>query len=145
MNLRKLLCDYSENPIMTKTGNGGGFSIYKVKINTLLLNNHRYLVAMVEQDAHPFGREVPLKMLRWKVFQAISHDEGDHCRSHNYRPKMVMPYTTVIHIHTKDAEYTRYRAPGVRGFIDLLGDTEYPERGTIATAMETFNTVVILD
>ena len=145
MNLRQLLVTYFDDPVMTKTNNAGGFSIYKARIKTLLLNQYRYIVAMTEQDAYLPGREVPLKNLRWTVFQTMYHAEIEQCRTHNYHPKTVQPYVMPIHIESKQKGYSRYKTPNLKASIDLLGDDEYPVRGTLMSALETYNTVVSLN
>jgi hypothetical protein len=146
MNLRNIIASYYDNPVMTKVNSVENHSIYKVRINSLLLNQHRFLVAMVDRDAFAFGHEVELKQLKWHVFQAITQSVTENCRNHSYRPKIEMPYITPLFVVKHESDHSCYRTPRIKATFTLIKcGIDYPDQGAISSALETYNTVVVLD
>jgi hypothetical protein len=143
-----VISEYFDNPILTKIEDKDNLSIYMCKINSLLANNHRYIVAMTDRDVFFFGYERPLQELNWKIFQTRSIPTQHNIRKHNYRPKNDYPYNEEIIQTYKDTTVSEYvfNKQQLPLKVTLLHTEkslfEYPPSGTLAGALETYNTII---
>lgn len=145
----RMFTEYYGNPKMTKTENKGIYSIYMCKIPSLLLvNMHKYIIAMVEQDVYMKGTVRPLGDLQWIVFQTRDLPVKYDVSTQSYMPKRMLPYSSRIELRQRTNESCVYTSVEYPIEITLLYNDEesmynYPEKGTIASALETFQTVVV--
>jgi hypothetical protein len=157
-----LFIDYFDNPIFTKMNNSSTVntqgtldkvSVYMCKLNINLANTYRYLVCITDLDAFFIGNEQPLSSLNWKVFQTRALNDNHDIRKHSYQPKKVFPYNsnitrTSIPNHNIETE-TKYISDIFNNLdITLLPNKDsiysYPEKGKFNSALETYNTIIIL-
>ena len=71
-NIHELIYKYFDNPIMTKMHNNNNESHYYTKINSQLLNKHRYIIAIVPKDTHNQGKRIYLQNLTFDLNYFIS-------------------------------------------------------------------------
>jgi len=150
-NLYDVIDSYFESPILEKVKEDRGVSVYMCKIASLLAGaEQRYLVATVEQDNQPVGKRFPLSNISWKTFQTrtlpTSHQS---LPKHSYSPKNEEMFTVPVSLKERTETHTDYHIQGFQGcMMTLLHKNknlyEYPEKGTIATALETYKTVFII-
>ena len=142
----QVLCNYYNTPELTKISNEGEHSIYWCKTNSLLSNAHRYLVVFVDRDVFFIGSTRPMNELNWKVFQARSLPESKKLTPHTYRASNRAPFNTQCSLLNRTTASTSYKLDTFPIEITLLhtkNDTfEYPDQGTLASALETFQTIL---
>lgn len=147
-----IINNYFDSPIMTKISNDDNrFSIYMCKLNIHLSNTHRFLICIAPRDAFFIGSTCPLKDLTWKVFQTrtLPNKYPMIKSTHSYQPKHSHPYNTSIKEvsrTTKEVIYSVKNIPEIT--ITLLQNIEniyeYPREGLINSALETYNTLIIV-
>lgn len=147
-----LINQYFQSPIMQKIKNNENRSVYMCRINTLLLKDRRFLIAISPIDNHPIGHKSPLKDILWDFFQIRVLDSEEYIQqniiSHSYIPKNDQHLMMIVSRYFKNKEYSLYR-PDQQIFpieITLLNtiadEFEYPEKGTIISCIETFQTII---
>ena len=143
----KLISNYFGNPKMTKVKNDNSISIYVTEL-TFLLNDKRYLVALVPLDRHPIGTNFEMEDLQWISFQTrvLTQNYGNVAK-HNYQSKNQYPYDSPIYLKKREEEVTTYLSREFPIKISLLHKSpnlyEFPNKeGQISSALETFQTVV---
>lgn len=139
---------YFDNPSFTKIKNQNQYSMYMCRIPVQLANSYRYLVCLVKQDVYLTGTQIPLSELKWDVFQtrSLSSIHQGVKGSHHYQPKHGRDYAVSIQRTEIKDEETIYECElGLQ--ISLLPKKnnlfDYPARGTLNSALETYNTIVI--
>lgn len=147
-NVYQLFQNYFDNPFFFKVKNTDEHSIYMCRLHVHLANSTRYLVCHVPRDVYLPGDRQPLSRLQWIVFQCRSLQASQPLvmGKHGYRPKQGYPYNSSIVRVFADAEQTRYAVDKLPLEVTLLPDahnTEYPPKGTLNAALETYNTVVL--
>ncbi len=137
---------YYDEPIMTKVKNEGNFSIYMCKLNTKVSNETRYIGVIVPMDAFIIGDTQQLRNLKWVAFQTRSFAQAYPMikRTHFYVPKQIPEFQTAINQVFKNGNEAIYTSPELPFKITLLyaKNTFYPEKGTLISALETYNTIV---
>ena len=140
---------YYEHPVMCKTETKDGTDVYTARIASLLLGAHeRYLVAFVASDAEVSpGTERSLIDLPWFHFQAreLSEKRFPRATQHAYTGRM--SHDPVLRVSTRTPQYTTYEAVGFPDVRVTMLHTknemyEYPNQGTLASALETFQTLL---
>lgn len=141
---------YFDNPVFTKIKNTDDYSIYMCKLNIQLGNEYRYLVCIVPRDVFFIGVLQPLSSLQWTVFQTRSLVDAysDIKSKHTYYPKQGGVFNSVITRKTETKQEVVYTSKEIPVEISLLINTknlyDYPPIGTLNSALETYNTVLIL-
>lgn len=140
-----IISEYYDNPIMTKLENNDNFGIYIAKMPGLLINEHRYIFAMILNDKLPIGTRQKLSDIGWDVFQSRITDKIYQLKIHNYEPKRTSKYTIPIKKYNSDEDNTFYNCELP---VDIIlihpkkNFIKYPENGTLAAALETYRTVI---
>ena len=145
-----LLCDYFEDPDLQKVRHDQEYSVYACKISTLLLNEYRYLVAIIHDDRMEMGTVRKLSDLKWISFQTriLESDEYFGVVSHSYETKNLLKYNyhvrqlshspekSVYSLETNDfpVEITLLHRKGL--------DLEYPKTGSLVACLETYQTIL---
>lgn len=151
-NFMKLLNDYYDSPLLQKVKYANGVSIYMCKLSSLLLHEKRFLIVTVkENDNLPIGQQFPLKELSWTSFQTrvLDSDEYEEIVIHSYVLKRE-PNFNMIRVKATE-EYSVYKDEQRKLPIELTllhinrNRFEYPERGTLISCLETFQTIIQLD
>lgn len=146
--LRRILDTYFDHPTMQKIKDEDATttSVYMCRIASLLLNEQRYLVAIVHRDDAPIGSLVPLVDLHWTCFQSriLEGDEFVSVRQHSYMTKRELG--TPVHRTQVNSAYSSYRSDALPIDITLLhtsdDEYEYPATGTLASCLETYRTII---
>jgi hypothetical protein len=140
---------YYEHPVMTKTESSNETDVYAARIPSLLLNPHeRYLVAFVTRDPDvSLGTKKSLIDLPWFHFQSRELTEKRYplATQHAYTGRM--SHDPVLHVSTRSPQYTSYDVVGFSNMLVTMLHTkqemyEYPNQGTLASALETFQTLL---
>lgn len=148
-DIYKMFVDYLNNPIMVKTKDEEGYSVYVCKLYCLLNKDCRYIIVFTKIDTNMIGSEIKLKDLNWVSLQTrtLPSDEYSNISSHGYIPKEKGPLLSkIIRIKIED-EASTYKCDDYPLIITLLHtknktSTSYNNRGTIIAALETWETIV---
>jgi hypothetical protein len=142
-----LIDNYFDHPVMTKAGDNGNFSIYMVKIHSLLALENRFLIATVPQDRFPQGFKIPLKELSWESFHAtkLDHSEKGYI-PHRYIPKRSGEFQRRITLYNRDNNSSYYDVDFLPIIVTIQHGKKsafaYNKEGTITLALETFSTII---
>lgn len=145
--LMQIIDAYFDHPWMQKVKDENSTtSVYMCRIASLLLNEQRYLVAITSHDTNPIGHTVRLSDLYWTCFQSrvLESDAFVTVLQHSYVTKRELQMPVVRTQATPS--YSTYRADNLPIEITLLHTSndvyEYPTKGTLASCLETFRTIV---
>jgi hypothetical protein len=139
--------EYYKNPIFTKIKNINGFSVYMVKIYAMLGNAYRYLILFVTQDINPLQFTTPMKNIEWISLQTRTLEDHHKLSPYIYRAESLPPLNQLITAIERDDEKCVYTSVDYPLSITLLNTKknckyQYQEKGTIASALETFQTII---
>jgi hypothetical protein len=141
-----MFAEYFDNPFMTKIEDTNEGSLYFSKIHSLLSRDYRYLVAFVPRNQSKPGTQRVLSQLNWFSFQTRTLPDNYTIDTHNYGIKQGPPMNDRIYILNRTEDYATYTSKVLPIKIKLLsvkkGKYEYGERGTLAAALETYNTII---
>jgi hypothetical protein len=148
-NVYNLFNSYFEHPRLIKKKDVGEYSMYITKIRSLLTNEYRYLIALVNADANEVGTIKQLLELEWVALQTRTFKENYDILVHSYNPRRYPPLMKKI---TRDMsnpalirEYN-YFVDDLPILITLLPQkgelNEYNQTGIVPVALETFYTIV---
>lgn len=143
-----MLNSYYDQPNLQKVKEQDGTSVYMCRISSLLLKEHRYLVAMASSDTNPMGHIMPLSDITWKYFQAraLEGDEYSGILQHTYVTKREMDWPVIKVKSTKEYSVFVDDKGCFPVEITLLhtsdDEYEYPSRGSFASCLETFQTMM---
>ena len=154
------LIQYFQDPVLYKTSkeyteSRQPLDVYAVRVESMLLKDRRFLIAMVPVDASvPVGTGRRMSTLRWRVLQARSLMEEDP----HLDPLPVMQYEVnrellqdiTLQREDMNDDVTTYRVePPLPIKIHLLhkkkGPYEYSAEGNLLAAVETYQTLVCMD
>lgn len=146
----QLISSYFDSPQLQKVKEDDLYSIYVCKIQTLLLNEYRYLVAVVYKDSFPIGHILPLTELKWISFQTriLESDIYYNVVTHNYQIKNTHAYYFKVFKISSCKENTMYSVQSNEYPIQILLihqkglDQEYPVSGTLVSCLETYQTIL---
>jgi hypothetical protein len=144
-----MINSYFDNPIFTKVKENPTHSIYMAKVDCLLANEYRYLIATVPKDDNPKGSTSDLIKLSWDSFQTRSITDYYDIGSQRYIPKKIGEIMSPIDILDRNENYTSYKTEKFPLKITVLhkkaGKYEYPDRGTLGASLETYQTIITFD
>jgi hypothetical protein len=146
--IQELICDYFDNPIMTKIKNTDNQTIYMAKIKTLLLNKQRYLVASVPLNKFNIGDKKNLQNLNWQSFQTRTLDNNYNIEKHTYQVNYKNLKQTISIVNRND-KITEYICNELNIKIYLIHKKknnlyEYSDKGNLKAALETYNTIITI-
>jgi len=150
---------YFQDPVLYKVPSkdtGGNVSdMYAVRIETNLMKERRFLIVMVRPEPdQPMGRAQRLSELMWTVLQTRNLTEEDQAFDHlpviRYDIQRDMFEGYIIRCDTSTDEITSYHVePHLPIKVHLLhrkkGRYEYSDQGTILAAVETYQTLLVMD
>ena len=148
---QKLFCDYFGNPIFIKKYNTSGVSHYYAEVNTKLLNEHRYVILIVDEDNYNIDSKFYMSDINWKGIQFRSLRENKQVYStFNYIKNTL--FTNVILkiisvVNTTNPSYTSYKNEDLSIEVFVFHTNQnrfYPDGVTLASAIETYQTIVNL-
>lgn len=141
---------YFAQPVLHKIRDlEGNLSLYTVHIHSLIGGGkYRYIIAIVPADPYPPGTSRELGQLRWVCLQTRSIGENYDTPYHKYTPTRQTPLHVQItkNESKSDEETTVYDCASIPLEISLLPHetgVAYQNTGTITSALETYNTVVV--
>lgn len=151
-----LFVNYFDNINFTKLSEKDGFSLYYARIACLLSTEVRYLIAIVKNDRNSVGTVFPLLELKWISLQTRSLEENHRIPQQSYDPKRGSPYNTVLNIKSREELCTVYSSVEYpieitlyntikkkkNPYEEMTNKYEYPNNGTLVTALETYKTIV---
>lgn len=148
-NVYILFNEYFEHPRLIKKKDVGNYSMYITKIRSLLTNEYRYLIALVDKDSNETGTIKHLSELEWVALQTRTFKENYDILVHSYNPRRYPPLMKKI---TRDMsnpalirEYN-YFVEDLPLLITLLPQkgelNEYNQTGIVPVALETYHTIV---
>lgn len=146
--IRNVINTYYDVPIMEKTKNEMDKSIYMCRIQSLLLHNHRYLIAVCPIDDNPVGVRTMIKDLPWECLQAriLENEEFMGLVQHYYESKRDSVFLMEMKRTVQLDAYSVYQSANAEIEITLLNTVkdiyEYPEQGTLLSCLETFQTII---
>ena len=142
----ELFVAYFNNPILTKTKNEDGGSMYVAKMN-LLMRDYRYLIVIAPEDNQPHGSTFQLSQISWIYLQTRSFEYEMDCNDFSYMSSGKAPFDSRLFLKEKNESMAKYHSKDYPKLsMCLLAKkkndfTSYPELGTIAGALETFRTI----
>ena len=149
-NIYDLFLTYYNNPSMSKLKNINDCSVYICRIKCLLLNEYRYLICVIDKDDLKIGDIKSLLNLKWKSFQTrtLKDPFNENICIHTYDIKRNYPYNLEIIKVKNDVDYDMYDCIKYRMKISLLKTDKkksFNDKGTIVSALETYNTIITID
>lgn len=145
--LYEAFCDYFNNPTVTKIKNVEQFSVYMVKIFSMIGNAYRYLVLFVNIDSNNIGFKQSMKDLEWISLQTRTLEDYHDIPIHRYKAVTNIPeLNQSLHIKTRDEKQSMYECENVPLVVTLLHTRknyvmQYPNKGSIVSALETYQTI----
>jgi len=137
------------NPTLVKTKTQDEFSVYMTQVQSLLLNEKRYIVVLVLQDSRPIGTMDSLVNLKWTSFQMRTLEDISNLplKPHQYNVQRGFSSEISLVCQSRTPSITIYRSPNQPNLeVSLLHtrktEFEYPNEGNLASALETFQTIV---
>lgn len=143
----KAFVDYFNNPIMTKIKNVRQYSVYMVKIHSMLGTAYRYLIVFVPLDGKHNGFTQSLKDCDWISLQTRTLEDRHDIPSIMHSAKPEHPLKQKIHMTSQNTEQTEYSVDNFPLNITLLHTRknhtfQYSPTGTIVSALETYQTII---
>lgn len=143
-----LLSAYFDFPDMVKLRNDGvEYSVYGIQLPCMLLNEKRYLIALCPFDVVSIGKKKPLRDLKWVSLQAraLSDESLYSLPVHTYTIKNEQKFSIPITLYHRSKKISTYRDDSNLE-VSLLHqrniEYEYPDHGTLVSAIETFQTIL---
>lgn len=147
-NLYKAFVNYFGNPLMSKSKNVNNYSIYMAKTQCMLSNMCRYIIATTPLDNNPVGYKINLTNIEWVSFQTRTlSGEFPAINSMSYLPEKKGALMATIERISKNKNSSLYSCSDFPISITLLrgkNTSDYQPTGTIISALETYNTVIML-
>jgi hypothetical protein len=106
---------------------------------------------MVKRDVFFVGETQKLSNIRWEIFQTRSLTDSHPTikKRHSYHSKTNNVLNSVIYQSNKNKYEVDYKSQTIPVKISLLYDPnnlyEYPVNGTFKAALETYNTIIVLN
>ena len=136
---------YFNNPMLRKIKDVDIFSVYMSKTYCLLTNECRYIVVFVEKDDKPLDSVEELNVIKWISFQTRTMSDKHNLPPHNYISTRNTPLMVNITRVNKNKEFSVYSCEKYPLDVTLLHvkrDDEYSEKGTLISALETYQTII---
>lgn len=144
--LYKCFTEYFNNPVMTKIDSKEGKSIYSVRIKGNNIDN-KFIIVFINEDNLNIGKIKKLSELYWDSLQTRTLNTTYNVANHTYE---VRKYKDLLHsIHKTDTheKSCTYICEGLPLKVVLLNYKNqyhtYKEKGTLLSAIETYNTIII--
>ena len=146
--IHSLISDYFDNPVMTKIKNNENQSIYICKINSLLMNKKRYIVASIDKNNNKIGHKEYIENLNWHSFQTRTLDNNYDIEKHGYDSNFKKLDHPII-IKDRNEKISEYYCEKLNIKIYLLHQKknnlyEYSDKGNLKAAIETYNTIITI-
>lgn len=142
----RLFAEYYDNMVLIKVRDDSDFSVYMARLQCLLLNEQRYLIALVPRDQFPPMYRQSLENLRWMSLQVRNLEEVYELEPQSYQMKRTPDFQRRIKISTRNSDVSTYTIDDLPIQVSLLHtrgqEYEYPNEGSLISALETFRTII---
>lgn len=145
----RLFAEYYDNMTLTKVRDDDNkFSIYMARLPCLLLNEQRFLIAVMALDRFPPSYQKPLADLRWVSLQVRNLEEELPLpvATQPYTMKRTPDFQRRLRVLSRTSDVTTYTIDDLPIRVSLLHsrgqEYEYPNEGTLVSALETFRTIL---
>jgi hypothetical protein len=143
-NTYNIFIEYFDNILLQKTNDEDYNSIYMVRISTLLQNTYQYIIVIVPKDVYEIGHLLNLSELKWNMLQTRTYKYKINCTEQSYRRKHE-PKHIITKINKKNTEH-EYSVENLPLKVILIDNPEsmyeYPQKGTLSAALDTFQTII---
>jgi len=158
VNLRQQLADAFRNPFMKKVNEVRGLSIYKARVNNMLIAAQpHYIVAIVPRDNYPIFQTRQLGDLKWISFQTrqVPKNEKDEdidsipsCEMPSQSTKAVLLNDSIVKI-SQTEEKVEYISKTLPCQVIILPQgqnkaAKFQENSIFYKALMYFNTIVTI-
>lgn len=142
-----LITEYYDNPKLTKIKDIDNFSIYMAKIDYLLYNEHRYIIAFMIKNNFQIGTLVDLDDIKWHSFQTRSITDDHKIMTFQHIPKKLSKFQLRIELTSRDEKQSVYKCinlPNITLTLLHKGNSKYEftDKGTLISALETWRTII---
>lgn len=142
-----LFVHYYDNIIFTKIKDSDSHSVYMAKIKTHLAKEERYLVCIVRKDESSIGTQTRLDTLKWDSFQTRTLLGGPQLQPQYYEVKRGSQLNKQLVMIDMDKFKSVYSCKDLPLKVTLLhtkqSEYEYPQKGNVISALETFQTIIV--
>jgi hypothetical protein len=142
----QLFTEYYDNMTLRKVKDDDKFSVYMARLQCLLLNEQRYLIAVIPRDQFPPSHQKPLENLRWVSLQIRNLEEEYSIQPQTYNMKRTQDFQRRIKVESRNENVTTYNVQDLPIKLSLLHtrgqEYEYPNEGSLISALETFRTII---
>lgn len=142
----RIFTEYYDNMKMTKMKDDDNFSIYMARLQCLLLNERRFLIVIVARDQFPPSYQTDLSSLRWLSLQIRNLEDEYSLPPQSYQMKRTPEFQRRLKVLKRSPEVTTYQVDDLPCHVSLLhtrnNEYEYPNEGSLISALETFRTIV---
>ena len=147
--LYNMFTEYFEKPIMTKIKDVNSYSMYISKVHCFLSTFNRYIIVLVEKDENIIGYTENLSNLQWVCIQTRELQDKYDLKPHFYVPKKQTQLNCTIIKHTDNDDGSVYSCdlPLEITLLHLNKKSDYyefPHKGTLVAAIETYKTVITI-
>lgn len=158
-SLYQTISKYFNGIIMTKIKDIGESSIYKANVSCLL-SEYRYIVAICSIDYNREGFDIPLKELKWKSFQTRCSSVEQTGTCQEYKPVIDSNMNIKISKTGVQNGKTIYKCSfpiiiellnkvtkpksAYEQTLGMLDESAYSATGTLKTALDTYNCVLVV-
>jgi hypothetical protein len=144
-SVQQLISSYYNNPLMINLLNTPNESHYYCKINSKLLNENRYIIAITSNDNNPINTKKYLKNLNWSSFQSRSISRNYQINGISYNSDIL----DKIYLKStqKNDKYTTYSCidyPDMSIHVLNKEGHLYPTHATLCNALEEFRTLLTI-
>lgn len=142
-----LMSYYFDNPLMTKVKIiENGLSLYAVAIKSLL-NENRYIIALVRNDINKIGEKVYMNNLEWENLQIrILSEEYPNINNVSYNVKKDTEFQQKINLIKRHDKTSEYIYPQFNFVITLINNdhnrVNYANNPSFLSAIETYQTLI---
>lgn len=148
-NLYQIFHNYYDNPLMEKMKQTGNQTIYGVEIPSMLMSEKHYLLATINKSMEAVS--LPLSEIFWDSLQIRTFPASTvlhKFQKHKFIVKREPIYYSKLQIKNRDKKISTYTSDLSGVEISLLHtkdlEFEYPNEGTLISALETYQTIVQL-
>lgn len=139
---------YFNYPTMTKIKDVKDYSVYMSKTYCLLSNECRYIIVFVSNDSMPTRTQERLIKLKWHSLQTRTLPDQHSLPPHGYQPRRLGVLNVVIRREKVQPEASTYVCDDLPIMVTLLhtknGTNDYQDKGTVVSALETYQTIITL-
>jgi len=143
----RIFAEYFDHMRLEKVRDEDKLSIYMAKLPCMLLNEQRYVIAMVPRDNYPPSHQKMLDELQWVSLQTRNlTTEYPTMIRQTYELKRNGVYEKRVMVRSRSPEITIYDVEDLPLMVSLLhvrrNEYEYPNEGMLNSALETFRTII---